>query len=1093
MLKVFITGVLLLTILRLSPVLFAQQACDDLWWNNKLRTIDELESDTAFFDSLKANIPRAARCPNWRGLLGLTNGMTYIFFGKGELDSAYHYSQQAYTIAETHLDQLGDTAFPVINAFNDYGAIQYYFLGNVNKRIELLERAAQTIEKMASMEGVSLGRLEQDLQITFHNLAAIYAQLGDYDEAIRVYRRVISLKEQLPAPEPAYLAPSYAELGKVYLEKGDWKQALIKFQQALDIIRRSAKPLPELEANYLYHIAQVYLKTDFPDKAQEHILLSKKLDPAAFSAENEVISGEIFLRQNKADEALSHFYAALEKALEKPAGKQKLIAEIYELMARGQLKKKEFSQAIRSLHAGLAFLAKEKKESDDLFYFPQKDAIDFPFEAIALLETKALIAKASVPAGLLSRAEMQAHNSKAFELALALCQEQIASFRADDSKLFWVEKMSGLVHQQVSLQVEMYEQGGEAEVLEKAFKAAGLLKAAVLREAIADARALNQIAVPNQLNNRIAALKFDCVKLERKLAAQPLDTAVQQQLHAAQRGLERANDSLFDLLKNSSIGAGLYQQPGLKDIQQSLDDSTQLIQYAWLDSQLVIFSIHRDSCSLFVSNEIPLLERHIRELSLQLARSHQSNNGSLAVAARGLYFRLLQPLGRLKPRLVIVPDGPLFELPFAALLTGDAQSHDFASWPWLVKKHAVSYSSSATLFLGKTNQSLTHFRKWMGLAPVRFGNGLASLPLSEQELAGVGKALGSKGTVLLNEQANKTAFLSAISHDFSLIHFSTHASSNGNFPKNSWLALAGEGDSARLFLDELYALPLKTQLVVLSACETQSGMVNSGEGIMSLARAFRYAGSEAVLATLWPSDELASRWLIEAFYQELARGLSKDEALRQAQLRYLSEAELPADKMHPAYWAPFVATGDMSPLKTGGGWSYWWMLILLPVTCGFFLVFGEKGTNPLFLFFEPCSPSFEPLFSCGPSSGRRRGSGLKKNPPSLHRCAFCTIPVASQKGYAQYHHFQPLTESTMKTQSIFFALILMLSASLMTSCITSDEPGLPIGDPYSSWTQFLQQNQVQPKAFTLDPRENNEIQGPKGTVVRIPSRCPHGP
>jgi CHAT domain-containing protein len=830
-----------------------------------------------------------------------------------------------------HLEALGDTAFPVINAFNDYGAIQYYYLGNADKRIELLERAAKAIEKMASMEGVAMGRLERDLQITFHNLAAVYAQLGDFEAAIRVYRRVIALKEQLPNPEPVYLAPSYAELGKVYVEMAQWDEAQRWYEKALNIIPKTDPAFVKRAPEYLHFLAKIQYALGNLDQALANIRFAKTLAPRALEAENEALTGAIFFQQEKINQAIPFFERALRMALEQPAGKQKLIAELYEQLANCNFKQGNFAAVIPRLNAGLVFLSGKEVPVDDLFFLPEKDAVHFPFEVIRLLERKvALLHTMSDTANLAEQQAIQDYSSRAYALALALCQAQIATFKKDDSKLFWVDKMSGLVHRQVALQAAIFQKNQNEKALAKAFEAAETLKAGVLREAVADARALSSISLPDNLEGRLGALKLSCAKLRRKLAASPGDSSLQQQLFVAERGLELANDSLFDLLKNSSIGLGIQAQHSLKDAQQLLDPGTQLIQYVRSEEQLVVFSIQKEKADLFVVNDIAGILENISLLHKQLKNPDIGNTASLSAACSGLYRQLLQPLGSLKPSLIIVPDGPLFQIPFAALINGETHALPLSEWPWLVKQHSIRYSASSAFLATDVRVDKQVKENWLGVAPVRFGNGLQPLPLSQGELEIVGKALGEKGHVLEGSSASKTAFMTALDDHQAIIHLSTHAASNGNYPENSWLAFAGEGDTARMYLDELYGLPLRTRLLVLSACETQAGKLSRGEGIMSLARAFRYAGAQAVMATLWPSDELASSLVMEQFYTRLAEGLPQDEALRLAQQHYLYEANLPEDKMHPAYWAPFVFTGDMNPLglKPAIDW-YWYPLCVL--------------------------------------------------------------------------------------------------------------------------------------------------------------------
>jgi CHAT domain-containing protein len=102
-----------------------------------------------------------------------------------------------------------------------------------------------------------------------------------------------------------------------------------------------------------------------------------------------------------------------------------------------------------------------------------------------------------------------------------------------------------------------------------------------------------------------------------------------------------------------------------------------------------------------------------------------------------------------------------------------------------------------------------------------------------------------------------------------------------------------------------------TQLVVLSACETGVGAVPSGEGVYGMRRALVLAGAEAHVVSLWNVDDSSTQQLMRDFYNELARGTGRAEALRQAKLRLLRQPKF----VHPYYWAAFIPAGDWTPLE----------------------------------------------------------------------------------------------------------------------------------------------------------------------------------
>jgi CHAT domain-containing protein len=118
---------------------------------------------------------------------------------------------------------------------------------------------------------------------------------------------------------------------------------------------------------------------------------------------------------------------------------------------------------------------------------------------------------------------------------------------------------------------------------------------------------------------------------------------------------------------------------------------------------------------------------------------------------------------------------------------------------------------------------------------------------------------------------------------------------------------------------EIYNLKLKSDMVVLSGCNTGSGKLQKGEGVMSLARAFLYAGCPSIIMTLWSVEDASSSSIMIEFYKNIKNGYSKDEALRRAKISYLSKAD--PMKAHPYFWLGYVSIGKQTALyKTNVGY-----------------------------------------------------------------------------------------------------------------------------------------------------------------------------
>lgn len=305
--------------------------------------------------------------------------------------------------------------------------------------------------------------------------------------------------------------------------------------------------------------------------------------------------------------------------------------------------------------------------------------------------------------------------------------------------------------------------------------------------------------------------------------------------------------------------------------------------------------------------------------------------------AYSLYQQIVQPLlpdleG--KERVIIVPDAELNYLPFEALVSNRASSKGEAPH-YLLEAYAISYAYSATLLRnaletrsGSQENSLLAMAPFAKDGPTGItanptafrADPFAPLYASRSEVEQLG------GTVYLAAKATKERFQQT-ANAYGIIHLATHAKADNEQPLNSYIAFyPTQADSVAgycLYAQEIYNMRLSDlKLVILSACETGSGQLVRGEGLMSLARAFAYAGCPNIVTTLWKADDRATADITTRMHRYLKAGEPKDVALQKAKLDYLRTQTDPRKKV-PYYWANFVFIGDASPLYSNYTWLWW--------------------------------------------------------------------------------------------------------------------------------------------------------------------------
>ena len=279
----------------------------------------------------------------------------------------------------------------------------------------------------------------------------------------------------------------------------------------------------------------------------------------------------------------------------------------------------------------------------------------------------------------------------------------------------------------------------------------------------------------------------------------------------------------------------------------------------------------------------------------------------------------LMPAGgkAMERRLVIVADGPLLDIPFAALTD--------ASGRRLVARTALSTSPSLGMLDWPASPPSTQAATLLCVADPTGRGGqvlrsasrgsLGALPYARKEGEAVAR-LFPQMLALFGPEARKERVEQEIGR-YTLLHFATHGVLDTHVGLRSGLALApesaGSPEAAILDAREILTLKLSARLAVLSACESGLGQRTGGEGLKGLCWAFRAAGCPSIVASQWKVDDVATRDLMVAFYTGLKAGKRKDDALREAML--LGRAAF--HRAHPFYWAAFQVMGDTLPIPIG--------------------------------------------------------------------------------------------------------------------------------------------------------------------------------
>lgn len=472
-----------------------------------------------------------------------------------------------------------------------------------------------------------------------------------------------------------------------------------------------------------------------------------------------------------------------------------------------------------------------------------------------------------------------------------------------------------------------------------------------LRRADVGMRADEGAATTNPLRESLARTRAVIVEIQAQLRVTTLpDQDREEQL----RELERRETEERRLVNELARGdAGSFERvtpyaASLDRVRAALEPREALVTF-----QIASVPGHRPWALVVTRDEaraVELGETPIEPALGLLTGLLSRRDGSESAALDELGAALIEPWFSSRAgsydRVVIVPDGRLFEIPISALPIE-------RSGEPLSARASVSVVASATEFvLGRARGAARPPRAALALAhspSVRlattrsrdasvFAADVGALAEAASEAHAVAEALGAESRVLEAQGASERAIKRLPFDPFGVIHVAAHAVTNHEMPGRSAIILAaGAPDEDGLLQPrEIAALRLEGRLVVLAACASAAGPEVRGGGPRSLAAAFLHAGAGAVVGTLWPVRDADARRFAEFFYRELAAGSTAGDALARAQ-RTLRERGEPTTN-----WGAYVLYGDArlslpgaehvasgaSSMAGRGGWIALWILAL---------------------------------------------------------------------------------------------------------------------------------------------------------------------
>ncbi|MEM7375013.1 MAG: CHAT domain-containing protein [Bacteroidota bacterium] len=815
-----------------------------------------------------------------------------------------YYQMEAYEKALPYLKEYvritlrneGDSARNLHHCYNHLAAL-YSRMGDPSKAHQYFSKSVRNALIHHNSDALPLFSL-------YYNYGVfLLIHLQDYALAETYLKRSLAILEANEEVHVLAYVDPYLNLGGAIKGQARFEEALAVQQKAISIALPFREQYPRYLAQSYLHIAETYIRTQKLDSSayyfrQAERWFSKNGKKSTLSA---LWNNFAWLLQEQKQFSEAEAYMRLVQTYKQTTvgTNHPQYARVYNRLAEIALAKGDRELAIRRTDSALSILMN----------IPNSLAnIEVPTE-------KSRSYLINIRSGLLSVAEFD-QTYQALLQSIDLIQ---SSFHHGTSKEQFQRQNVSTYESIIEFLVSRYEQDQDIDWVNKSFTISEKATAFSLRQQ------LKQLDL-----SRFSDLNPDVLELEAALQDSigalnaayfaNRDTVRQAQLEPQIFSCRRRLDSLLHHIheKYPSYYQAKYSPTvsSLADVQAILPEQSGLLSYflggqhsyAWyIDADRIDVQrlAHPDSIRQWIRTyQTHTLSTVEGELSDPLRRiSHR------------LYQELLAPLADLAPRLILVPGGELSSVAFESLLTTDQGRTDIFDQPFLLHRHAITYSYSASIF--DLLKQKTDFARQGALimAPVFRASSrmlpLTPLPLSAEEAAGIHQQI--QGKLLLDQQATKATFLRNYANK-SIIHLSTHGKMDPSEVRRSSIYFAEDS----LTLSDIYGLDMKAQLLVLSACETAKGIYQTGEGIISLAQASMSAGAQSMITSLNIIPDGASKDLMLAFYRELEKGSPKDVALQQAKRLYLQESN-PA-WTSPRYWAPMILIGDNRPLQVSESW-----------------------------------------------------------------------------------------------------------------------------------------------------------------------------
>lgn len=826
-----------------------------------------------------------------------------------------------------------------------YIAQDYNSLGTIYMAKGQFNEALRYYNKALQIRLAKYGEASSETGMIYFNLGLLYSYLGDYAEARRYLERDLALNLKIFGAQHLYTAQDYQTLGTFFLNEKKYDPALKFYTKALYIFEQS------LSDNIV----------DLADLCQN--------------------MGLAYFSKKKYDQA-ELFYRRALTLMQKQEGSNNLaMADLYANLGRLNTERNAYAKALRNYRKSLlifqnllglfhfktadaylkiAHLYYQQSKTDSALYFIQQalhavsPSYDYkiitrnpPLKALLIHRVSVLILKEKANIFKQKYAAVQ-HISfletanHCYRLLVQIARKVRQNYLTEQSTFTLENELSDVYEQAIDNAYQLYLLSGKKQHLEEVFYFMEAGKAVTLLRSVRKARALHFSDIPDSLTKKENALGqnlnyYRTTLMNEKAKGYKADSLLLDYLQKRAFHLSLQYQSLLNVFEQNypQYYSTMYQtnMPVVQEIQNILDDSTAVLEYFLGNYFVYITAIGHNSMTVIKQNIGSSFKQNVKQL---LNAIKKIDKRDFIKFSNRLYFSLIEPVASRiehKNRLIIIPDGELYYIPFEVLNKNPHKNNfSYAHFKYLIRKHALSYTYSAAFYLNSLSRKkrLAASRNFIGFAPVYDGTQrilsavspsrghekgmrphVPKLLYTEEEVGTIANSFRShhlSALVLYRSEATEQNFKSLISQ-YQYIHIASHAIINAQTPYLSRILFThsnGGKEDDIFYSGEAYSLNLHARLLVLSSCQSGLGKLIKGEGFLAFTRGFLYAGADNMVVSLWRVFDKSTSFLMKAFYRNLLTGKNFARSLQMAKLSLLKNG----DSAAPKHWAGFILIGE---------------------------------------------------------------------------------------------------------------------------------------------------------------------------------------